>query len=427
MARILQSPEFVGSARMQDFLSYVVHEAIEGRGDQIRAKTIAQDIYRRSVASDGDSENVVRVDARRLRRKLDKYYATDGLNDAIRIHIDSGGYAPRFEILNVNEAELEASGFNEARNDGVPRTILAALVIVFGVIAVLTAVFWMTSEPTETSKVQNQQEAQRLALREKSYKALQAANYAEEARDLLFPLFDFNRQKQSLTMFRQVIKLDPESFAGYAGAAQSLATLALLSPQNPDKEAFLQDARLMADIAVSKDPTKAWSLSSAAWVAFAEGNEDKAIRLSQKSIALAPRDGHVHDYFGLIALFTGDFPSALDALRPEREFDQPSDRLGRKNVYAAASFHSGLYQQTLNLFDEVAMSGGPISPPRLAYKAAALDALGKTEAAREQVLDLLETWPNARVDQVLLNFFRDPLHANDVNDRLRKLGWTAEN
>ena len=97
LARILASPAFAKSERLRDFLTYIVEESLAGRGELIVGKTIAEDVYGR--APEDGSDNIVRVDARRLRRHLSDYYASQGSNDPLRIHVDSGGYSPRFEFV----------------------------------------------------------------------------------------------------------------------------------------------------------------------------------------------------------------------------------------------------------------------------------------------------------------------------------------
>ena len=69
LKRATSSKQLAGSPRLCDFLSYVVTEAAEGRADRVRAKTIGIDVYGHDASDGGDRENVVRVDAGRLRRK----------------------------------------------------------------------------------------------------------------------------------------------------------------------------------------------------------------------------------------------------------------------------------------------------------------------------------------------------------------------
>ena len=48
---------------------------------------------------------------------------------------------------------------------------------------------------------------------------------------MIFPIFDRPRQLLVLSVFERVIDMDPAYFGGYAGAAQTLATLSVISPQ----------------------------------------------------------------------------------------------------------------------------------------------------------------------------------------------------
>ena len=95
LKKIVDGPQFSNSPRLQAFLTYVVEESLQGRAEGIVGKIIAQDVYGRDPA-DG-SDNIVRVDARRVRRALAEYYSADGQFDPLKIHIDRGTYAPRFE------------------------------------------------------------------------------------------------------------------------------------------------------------------------------------------------------------------------------------------------------------------------------------------------------------------------------------------
>ena len=95
MASVSESNLLLHQERLKDFLAYIVEEEIAGRGEGIRGKTIAQDVYGKDPTEGVDSDNVVRVDARRLRQILDHYYQSSGSGDPVRIHVDTGGYRPR--------------------------------------------------------------------------------------------------------------------------------------------------------------------------------------------------------------------------------------------------------------------------------------------------------------------------------------------
>jgi len=94
--RIFTSSQFRSSEKQRHFLSYVIEETLEGRDNQIKGYTVAVAVYDRQVDFDPQVDPIVRVEAGRLRRALEHYYLTDGIEDPIRIEIPKGGYVPRF-------------------------------------------------------------------------------------------------------------------------------------------------------------------------------------------------------------------------------------------------------------------------------------------------------------------------------------------
>jgi adenylate cyclase len=94
--RIIGSGEFDASERNRRFLEYVVEETLAGRADRIKAYTIATTVFGRPVDFDPQQDPVVRMEARRLRRSLERFYLTEGKHDALRITLPKGGYVPEF-------------------------------------------------------------------------------------------------------------------------------------------------------------------------------------------------------------------------------------------------------------------------------------------------------------------------------------------
>src|SRR5262249_15318595 len=79
------------------FLEYVVEETLAGRAGRIKAYNIATEVFGRDVNFDPQLDPVVRMEARRLRRSLERFYLTDGKNSLIRIEMPKGGYVPEFQ------------------------------------------------------------------------------------------------------------------------------------------------------------------------------------------------------------------------------------------------------------------------------------------------------------------------------------------
>ena len=94
--RILSHPEFQATERMCDFLRFVVEETLEGRENQLKGYTIATQVFGRNADFDAALDPVVRIQAGRLRRALERYYLVAGGSDPIQIEIPKGQYAPLF-------------------------------------------------------------------------------------------------------------------------------------------------------------------------------------------------------------------------------------------------------------------------------------------------------------------------------------------
>ena len=94
--RILSSRGFVHAERIGLFLRYVVDETLAGRGDRLKEYSVAIEVFGRDVNFDPQTSSVVRVEASRLRTKLDEYYREAGAEDAVVIELPRGGYAPIF-------------------------------------------------------------------------------------------------------------------------------------------------------------------------------------------------------------------------------------------------------------------------------------------------------------------------------------------
>ncbi|MBX3584887.1 MAG: hypothetical protein KF810_23670 [Rhizobiaceae bacterium] len=96
LSRVLKSVNFDASERNRRFLSYVVEETLMGRGDRIKAYTIATMVFGRDDAFDPTLDPVVRMEARRLRRSLERFYLVEGEDGPIRISLPKGCYVPQF-------------------------------------------------------------------------------------------------------------------------------------------------------------------------------------------------------------------------------------------------------------------------------------------------------------------------------------------
>jgi adenylate cyclase len=97
LERILASRVFHAAERQRNFLRYAVEQRLEGHADRIKEYSIATEVFHRGESFDPRLDPIVRIEARKLRLRLAKYYSSEGERDPIRIEFPKGGYAPVFQ------------------------------------------------------------------------------------------------------------------------------------------------------------------------------------------------------------------------------------------------------------------------------------------------------------------------------------------
>jgi adenylate cyclase len=96
LEKILASPEFQKSPMLRDFLRFVVEKTLSGCAQEIKGYTIATEVMGRKADFDAVKDTIVRIQAGRLRRALERYYQTQGKSDPVRIDVPRGAYVPVF-------------------------------------------------------------------------------------------------------------------------------------------------------------------------------------------------------------------------------------------------------------------------------------------------------------------------------------------
>jgi len=141
--RVLASQVFASATRLRRFLRYVVERSLDGHGDELKEYAIGIEVFDRDQQYDPRIDSIVRVEAGRLRAKLDEHYRGAGASDAVLIRIARGSYAPTFErrqpAIAVPVAPVAALG--RRRRLGGWRPALAVLAV--GVLLTVVAA-WQT-------------------------------------------------------------------------------------------------------------------------------------------------------------------------------------------------------------------------------------------------------------------------------------------
>lgn len=94
--RVLASAAFARAERLKRFLHFVVEQTLDGHQHEIKESTIALEVCGRDPSFDAKIDPIVRVDATRLRARLQEYYASEGRSAAMRIDVPKGSYVPLF-------------------------------------------------------------------------------------------------------------------------------------------------------------------------------------------------------------------------------------------------------------------------------------------------------------------------------------------
>jgi Tol biopolymer transport system component len=96
LQRIVTSAAFQDAGRLVRFLTFVVEETLAGHGSVLKESVIGVEVFGRNPGYDPKVDPIVRVQARRLRAKLEIWYQTGGLESTLRITLPKGGYEPEF-------------------------------------------------------------------------------------------------------------------------------------------------------------------------------------------------------------------------------------------------------------------------------------------------------------------------------------------
>lgn len=146
LERVLATPDFRKNPTARQFLGFIVRETLAGRGDRLKAFTIATLALQRDASFDPQQNSIVRVHATRLRQLLEACNAAAEANQTVRILLPRGSYQPAFERIN-SPYEITATTLSKSMTS--PASIQAWRVVLartlrqpalYAVIGVITAV-----------------------------------------------------------------------------------------------------------------------------------------------------------------------------------------------------------------------------------------------------------------------------------------------
>jgi PAS domain S-box-containing protein len=104
LERMVASESFRTCPRLAAFLRFVIEATLRGESAHLKGYTIAVEALGRSGDFDPQQDPIVRVEAARLRRAIQHYYAGPGAKDLLVIDVPRGRYIPTFRYCRAEQA-----------------------------------------------------------------------------------------------------------------------------------------------------------------------------------------------------------------------------------------------------------------------------------------------------------------------------------
>jgi serine/threonine-protein kinase len=103
--KVCESEVFRNTPRLRDLLVFLTSRSLNNDGHVLKETVVGVEFFGRDPSYDPKKDPIVRVEAHRLRRRLADYYNQEGFEDAWRIELRKGTYAPAIRKRNEVAAE----------------------------------------------------------------------------------------------------------------------------------------------------------------------------------------------------------------------------------------------------------------------------------------------------------------------------------
>jgi hypothetical protein len=107
--RIVRSTELKRAARLRAFLLYVCEQTLTHGVSAIHEQEIGTAVFERSAGYDTSIDNIVRVNATELRKRLEHYFAEEGAAEEVMVEIQRGSYTPIFRRRAMTPSTAETA------------------------------------------------------------------------------------------------------------------------------------------------------------------------------------------------------------------------------------------------------------------------------------------------------------------------------
>lgn len=125
LEKLLLSPHFRSSKRYPGLLRFVVEQALEGKEDSLKERTLGIEVFHRAADYDTSLDPVVRMTAVEVRKRIAEYYQQPEHQNELKIELHPGSYIPLFYRAEETPALLPLSA-SEVRDPAPPPAISTA-------------------------------------------------------------------------------------------------------------------------------------------------------------------------------------------------------------------------------------------------------------------------------------------------------------
>jgi hypothetical protein len=94
--RVVLSPYLSRSARLRELLVYLTDRVLDDEAGEIHEQEVGHKVFGRPRDYDTTADNIVRVHASMLRKRLKEYFDHEGAGESLIVEIPKGNYAPVF-------------------------------------------------------------------------------------------------------------------------------------------------------------------------------------------------------------------------------------------------------------------------------------------------------------------------------------------
>lgn len=96
--RVAATPSLKRAARLREFLLFVANKSLKEGRVEIHEQEIGETVFARPRSYDTSQDNIVRVSATELRKRVEAYFAAEGSAEPIVFEIPRGSYLPLFRL-----------------------------------------------------------------------------------------------------------------------------------------------------------------------------------------------------------------------------------------------------------------------------------------------------------------------------------------